>query len=84
MNNVTLYPVDETTLVFAFRYALGRRSAAPSHVCHELHNHWDQLNRWTQLQIHREIVTAIGRGDAGDDCDCSTWSEILKLPIKST
>lgn len=74
--------VDETTLVFAFRYALGRKTTAPFHVAIQLKKHWDRLADWTQDQIQREIVTAISRGDAGEECDTKTWQEILALPIK--
>jgi len=84
--NPPRYPqflIDETTLVFAFRYALGRRSTAPFHVCQELRKHWSDLADWTQDQIHREIETAIRMGDAGDDCDVETWRGILALPVKS-
>lgn len=74
--------VDETTLVFAFLYALGRKSTAPSHMALLLKKRWNRLASWTQTQIHREIRIALLRGDAGDRCDEETWRGILALPAK--
>lgn len=74
--------VDETTLVFAFRYALGRKSTAPSHMALLLKRRWNRLAPWTHTQIHREIAIALDRGDAGDQCDVETWRSILALPAK--
>jgi hypothetical protein len=76
------FEVDETTLVFAFRYALGRQSTAPSHVANMIRGHWSRLEPWTQKQIHREIEEAIRLGEAGWDCDVETWRGILALPVK--
>lgn len=77
------FAVDETTLVFAFRYALGRRSTAPSRMAALLKNHWDKLQGWTQTQIHREIAQAIQHDLAGDGCDEQRWREVLALPAKA-
>ena len=79
MSTIPIFEVDETTLVFAFRYALGRRSTAPSHMVAELKRHWPRLTDHTQQQIVREIEIAIAHGDAGDPCDVNTWQEVLKL-----
>lgn len=69
--------VDETTLVFAFRYALGRRSTAPYHMVAILLREWDNLEEWTREQIVREIEVALRRGDAGDGCDREQWQRVL-------
>lgn len=71
------FVVDETTLVFAFRYALGRTSTAPSHVAEILLAHWDRLAQWTMEQIAQEIRTAMRRGMAGHECDVQTWQRVL-------
>lgn len=76
------FDVDETTLVFAFRYALGRQSTAPSHVASVLRGYWPRLAGWTQRQIHREILYAIQAREAGRDCDVATWRGILSMPVK--
>lgn len=76
------FPVNEDILVFAFRYALGRMTTAPGTVAATLTAHWDQLEWWTQRQIKREIEGAIGRGDAGRNCDVDTWRLILALRDK--
>ncbi len=75
-----LFPVHEDTLVFAFRYALGRRTAAPSLVVAELKRQWPQITERTRQQIQRDIEDAIERGEAGDSCDLETWREVLALP----
>ncbi len=74
--------VDETTIVFAFRYALGRRSTAPSHVIAVLWQHWMAFAPYTQHQIQREIAIAIARGDGGDQCDMDAWREVLTWGVK--
>lgn len=77
------YEVDETTLVFAFRYALGRRTAAPSHVVTELRKHWATLTPFTQSQIQREIRNEMAVGDVGDACDAETWNEVLGWVVRA-
>lgn len=69
--------VSEDTLVFAFRYALGRRTGAVSSMVEELDKHWNYLAHDTQQQIRRDIKSAISRGDAGMDCDVSEWRKVL-------
>ncbi len=73
-----LLPVSEDILVFAFRYALGRQTAAPSIVVAQLKEHWNHgLMDYTKLQIQREIRGAIHRGEAGSECDVATWRLVL-------
>lgn len=75
------FEVDEDTLIYAFRYALGRRSTAPSHMVAQLTRHWPCIATWSQAQIHREIAAAIARGDAGRECDVETWRKVLGLRL---
>jgi hypothetical protein len=74
---------DETLLIFALRYALGRRSTAPWLVVKRLTEVWPNLRDWTQRQIRREVVQAIAENSAGDPCDVQTWEELLRLPLKA-
>lgn len=76
-NGTKTFPVDETTLVFAFRYALGRQTAAPSIMVTELKRHWSNLQTWTRNQIQCDIRQAISGGAAGAECDVQTWNEVL-------
>jgi len=71
--------VTEHTLVFAFRYALGRTSTAPSIVVRDLINNWDKLNNSTKEQIKEDIKEAIDNNKAGWNCDISEWEKILEL-----
>ena len=78
---VQLSATEHYMLVFAFRYALGRMSTAPSIVVGELRRQWLALNEATRRQIHREIRDAIQYDAAGMDCDVGTWREVLRLPM---
>lgn len=74
--------VSENMMMWAFRYALGRRTGAVDDVCMHLKNNWGELEAFTQDQIQEEIKTAIRTNGAGDDCDIQNWNEILNLPVK--
>ena len=69
-------------LVSAFRYALGRRTTAPSTVVKYIKQDWDGLSRFYQNQIKNDIITALGRRNAGALVDETTWKEVLKLEVK--
>jgi len=71
--------VSEHTLVFAFRYALGRASTAPSIVVRDLIINWDYLSDFSKNQIKEEIKEAIKSNRAGWNCDVSEWEKILEL-----
>ena len=47
------------TLVYAFRYALGRSSYAPSDVMHALRAHAGELDERSRVVIVREITGAL-------------------------
>lgn len=66
-------------VAFAFRYALGRRTAAVGIVVDHLVDLWPDLNKFDRIQIKREIAMAIERGEAGSDCDVEQWQRILDL-----
>lgn len=74
---------EETILVFAFRYALGRRSSAPFFMTEEIKRRWGELKPFTQAQIKHEIKTHEQMyGSLGDNCDKETWYELLELKTK--
>lgn len=66
-------------LIFAFRYALGRMSTAPSIVVDELIKNWDGIHENSQRMIKEEICHAIKHNMAGMDCDVKTWEKVLNL-----
>lgn len=74
---------QEDILFFAFRYALGRRTAVVSMICDELKSKWHRISTNTQEQIKHEIKTYPQMyGSLGDQCDVEDWQEILELPTE--
>jgi len=71
--------VSDHTLFFAFRYALGRMSTAPSIVADDLKRNWYLLNKNTKERIKEEINEAIEKKTIGMECDKDVWEEILEL-----
>ena len=63
-------------LVFAFRYALGRMSTAPSIVSGLLRRFAEFLSPEQRGQICRDIAKAIDAGHAGHQCDVAVWQDI--------
>jgi len=70
--------VSNFTLIFAFRYALGRMSTAPSIVVEDILNNWDKLTDYEKSEIKNEIKKAIKENRAGMKCDIEEWKKILK------
>lgn len=73
------FSVSENTIMWAFRYALGRRTGAVLDVCDTLKENWKKLSTFTKQQIKEEITNSINTSTAGADCDVESWNEILKL-----
>jgi len=71
--------VCQYTLVFAMRYALGRKSMAPSIVIEDVIYNWDKLSDYTKAQIKEEIQEAIDNQRAGMMCDVAEWEKLLRL-----
>lgn len=69
-----MHDTDETILVFAMRYALGRQTAAAYKVATHIVNVWDALTRNTQEQIQREIINTA--------TSPSEWVAVLQLAIR--
>jgi hypothetical protein len=73
-----LVNMDSTILMFAFRYALGRQSMAPSIIKDVLKDNWEYLSDQHKKQIKEEISSAIDMGYAGSDLiDVPMWRSIL-------
>ena len=71
--------VSPFTLIFAFRYALGRRSSAVSIVVDDLIKNWDKLTDFEKQSVKEEIEKAIDERRAGEDVDIREWRKILDL-----
>ena len=71
--------VSENMIMWAFRYALGRRTYAVTDVVDHLKKYWNKLEPFTQHQIQEEITTAIKTECAGGECDVESWNEVLSL-----
>jgi len=72
------FEVPENMIMWAFRYALGRRTGAVTDVVEFLLQNWSKLSSFTRKQIKEEIATAILMENAGDYCDIVQWQEILE------
>ena len=71
--------VDKEILIFAFRYALGRKSTAVPIVAENLKRNWNKLSEFDKKQIKNEIKSAIKQNKAGMKMDVQIWTEILNL-----
>ena len=71
--------MNNTILIFAFRYALGRMSTAPSIMAEEIEKHWNSFTALEQAQIKKEIQVAIDNDRAGMSIDVRTWQRVLEL-----
>jgi len=70
--------VEEDIIFFAFRYALGRMSIAPSIVVRNILNNWSSLSKDTKQQIKDEILEYRKReGICGMKCDDNEWQKIF-------
>ena len=72
--------VSEFTLLFAFRYALGRNDTASHYVVSDLKRNWSKLSDIYKKLIKEGIEEAIKERRAGImENTIETWNEILKL-----
>lgn len=74
-----MYEVTEDMVVYAFRYALGRKTYAVQDVSDYLIENWHRFSKHTQSQIIDDIEKAIERGEAGMECDIKMWKAVLLL-----
>lgn len=71
--------ITEDILIYAFRYALGRKTYAVSVMCELLKENWDKLADHTKDSIKKEIISHEELyGDLGHDCDKDEWYSLLK------
>lgn len=68
----------ELVLNCAFRYALGRKTYIVGVIVDEIITNWDELDRYSQERIQKEIREA---ESLGMECDKKEWERILKLPL---
>jgi hypothetical protein len=69
--------LDKHILIFALRYALGRKTSAPSIVSDNLLPNLDLFVLWELESIANEINDAELRNHLGDDCDINVWKNVL-------
>lgn len=68
----------ESTIFFAFRYALGRQSTAPSIVAEYIIKNKDKFGKRFKSQMIEEIEEAIKNKEAGANCDVDTWNNLKR------
>lgn len=68
----------EDIIVFAFRYALERQTAAPWVVIQELKEQWGRLEGDTKKQIARDIGQIIHEDPDGKYHNTDEWEQFLK------
>ena len=71
------FKVSENMIMWAFRYALGRRTGAVTDVVIFLIANWNKLEPFTQKQIQKEIREAIDMDLAGNHIDVVQWKSLL-------
>ena len=75
---VPVIRVQPIVLYFAFRYALGRRSYAPSIVASEIRENLAVMPKMDLEGISEEILEAYERNRIGDECDIKLWMKLRK------
>ena len=84
---------DETMVIAAFRYCLGRMTYIVSDCCDWLIEQWPYFSEDTKSIIRRELDRAFGEDDAiranpqsqyayqplGHDCDRAQWERVRRL-----
>lgn len=69
-------------LLFAFRYALGRRTYSTSIVSEEIISKWNELSEEARRRIYSETCEAVKQDEAGDQCDIDNWNRVIRLGNK--
>lgn len=85
---------DRDILVYAFRYALGRRSYAVGIVINELKRNWKDFPEHDRELIKREIRDAVGYWESASTAIpgipympqdiVDNWKEVLDLDYRSS
>ena len=72
--------VTTTILFYAFRYALGRRTGAPSTIAMAIGSNINEFAEWELKQIVKEILEYEDySGSLGDDCDKEVWYDLVEV-----
>lgn len=66
-------------IIYAFRYALGRRSYSVGEMTAIIKRYWAELSEHDRALIKGEIGEAIKTDRAGDLCDQREWMGVLDL-----
>lgn len=74
-----MFEVEEEIIMYAFRYALGRRTYSVKDVSDCIIDNWHRLQDKYKERIIEEIEVAIQKNQAGDDCDVDRWKAVLLL-----
>ena len=93
MENKNPWGADETMVIAAFRYCLGRMTYIVEDCCDWLIEQWPEFGQATKDIVQRELENAFGEDDAiranpqsqyayqplGHDCDRVQWERVRKL-----
>ena len=72
--------MNEMILFCAFRYALGRRTSAPSLVAEEIMKNMGSISAYGKRQMIKEIEDA---QSLGDECDKMVWLSLKDALMKA-
>ena len=71
--------VESVIIMYAFRYALGRKTGAPSTICEAILRNITSFKEWELTQITKEILEHEEYfGTLGDDCDKEVWYHLIE------
>lgn len=73
-----MIPVNDTMIVWALRYCLGRNTYAVNDCVNCLLENWESLREHTRTIILRDINEAIQDGDYGMRMDRRNWERVLR------
>ena len=71
--------VTTTVIFYAFRYALGRKTGAPSTICNTILANIDEFKDWELEQFIKEIKDFEDfYKELGDECDKQVWYDLIR------
>ena len=71
--------VPNFILLYAFRYALGRRTTAPSDINEEIRKNVEYLKNFEIDMMIHEITFEEERNNLGDNCDKQIWIQLREF-----
>ena len=70
--------VPTVIIMYAFRYALGRRTGAPTTISAAIRRNIDSFKEWELKQIIKEILEHEEYfSSLGDACDEEVWRDLI-------